>query len=295
MPLTLRHVVSRLGLSLAQLRSLGRDKNRYRVHRVPKRNGGTRVIRQPSPRLADAQRRILGLFRFPIHTAVHGYVVGRSTGTNARVHAGAAVVLSLDIRNFFDALTYSRVHTLFHRLGCDLSVASLFARICTERSSLPQGAVSSPVLANAVMLDVDRKLGRLAGRFGFRYTRYVDDLTFSSKVAVTENKLRVLQRRLVQILRREGFLLAQGKVKARYPWERQTVTRIVVNDCGDAQRPIRVPREFVRRIRAALNHKQRGIADRDTDTTIAGWISYVEMVDKVKGQKLKQEYQALSN
>ena len=138
------------------------------------------------------QRQLLDelLAKLPVHDAAHGFVPGRSTVTNAEPHVGAALVVKLDLLNFFPSIHYQRVAGLFRHYGYDEEVADLLAALTTHRprladgtvawpGALPQGAPTSPALANLVCRRLDARLSGLARRSGARYTRYADDLTFS--------------------------------------------------------------------------------------------------------------------
>ncbi|MCA9711261.1 MAG: RNA-directed DNA polymerase, partial [Myxococcales bacterium] len=193
-----------LGLGMPRLRWLvfhrqvDRGTHYHRWH-VPKRDGGLRLISAPKPDLKAAQRWIARNIteHLPVHGAAHGFVPGRSTVTNAQVHAGARVVIKLDLQNFYPTITQPRVKGLLRKAGYGEQVATVLSMLCTESPrevielrgtphhvaigprSLPQGAPTSPSITNALCLRLDRRMQGLAGTLGFRYSRYADDLTFS--------------------------------------------------------------------------------------------------------------------
>ena len=178
----------------------------YRI--LPKRSGGVRLIESPKRELKELQRRILSaiLDRVPAHPAVHGFVKGRSIATFASFHAGQRVLLRLDLENFFPAFPAARVQALFRTLGYPEQVADRLGGICSNaapcsiwknrpleidtkswreagilyaRPHLPQGAPTSPALANITAFRLDCRLAGLARSAGAVYTRYADDLAFS--------------------------------------------------------------------------------------------------------------------
>ena len=178
----------------------------YRVS--PKRSGGVRLIEMPKPRMKELQRRILSgiLDPIPVHRAVHGFVKGRSIVSFAAPHAGRAVLLRLDLQDFFPGFPAARVQALFRTLGYPEGVADRLGGICTNavprevwnvrpvevaaaewsearnlygRPHLPQGAPTSPALANVMAYRLDCRLSGLAKTAGAVYTRYADDLGFS--------------------------------------------------------------------------------------------------------------------
>src|SRR5262249_44280484 len=147
--------------------------------------------------LKTIQRRILRrlLGRLRCHPAATGFERGRSIVTNARAHVGKAVVVQMDLKDFFTSTTTRRVRKYFRKTGWNREAADLLIRLCTHQGGLPQGAPTSPRLSNLVNYRLDARLARLAGRrrlydprtgqrigsreIGAKYTRYADDLTFS--------------------------------------------------------------------------------------------------------------------
>src|SRR5258708_2638530 len=180
---------------------------RYRVLR--KRSGNIRLIEAPKPRLKELQRQILAriLYSVPPHPAVHGFLPGRSIKTFVGPHVGQRVVLRMDLRDFFPTFSGVRIQALFRTMGYPESVADLLGGICTNaaprdawndpgfpinpiqlyearalysRPHLPQGAPTSPALANLCAYRVDCRLTGLAKSAGPHYTPYADDIPFSA-------------------------------------------------------------------------------------------------------------------
>jgi len=168
----------RLGIDAEQLRAV---EPRYHARAIPKRRGGQRVLLIPDPELKKLQRRILGrlLRRLRAHPAAHGFERGRSIVTNARPHVGRRVVIKLDIVDFFPATTAARIDAYFRRIGWDAAAAALLTRLTTHEGGLPQGAPTSPRLANLVNFAFDARLARRVAHRKGAYTRYADDLTIS--------------------------------------------------------------------------------------------------------------------
>src|SRR5262245_29897444 len=193
--------------------------HRFDIH---KKTGGVRCISAPKRALKSAQRWVFVnvLTRLDIEPEAHGFVPFRSIVTNAAPHCGRAVVVNLDLKDFFTTVTFPRVRGLFRRLGYSGHVATLFALLCTEppraaatfdgrryfvalgERVLPQGACTSPAITNALCRRLDRRLTGLAKRHGFTYTRYADDLTFSGDGRTAVGRLLKSAR---SILTDEGF------------------------------------------------------------------------------------------
>lgn len=184
-----------------------------------------RELRIPRLRLKKVQRRLHKslLIHVPSDPSVHS-VKGKSILTNARVHVRHPYVAILDIHDCFPSVGPTRVQRGLERAGFRADVASLITRLCTCDRQLPQGAPTSPMLLNCVLLDFDRKAVAIAKDMGLCYTRYVDDITLSGG----SRSLR-LQGTIARLLREHRFQVAVGKTAAWGPAERKTVTGIIVN------------------------------------------------------------------
>ncbi len=223
-----------------------------------------RLIEAPKPRLRALQRRVLDeiLATIPVHDAVHGFVPGRGTHTFAERHAGQDVLLTMDLRAFFSSITAARIYGLFLGAGYPETVAHALTALTTTRTParvlrsapdpdlaavlrrphLPQGAPTSPALANLCAFRLDRRLTGLAERFGLTYARYADDLAFSGTGPV--DRLTPL---VAHIATEEGFRVRPDKTKVRHRSQRQSLTGLVVNE-----RPA-VARADYDRLRAILH------------------------------------------
>ena len=159
---------------------------RYRTFAIPKKTPGeTREIKAPVPGLLRVQRLLLRCLTAAFTTcdpAAHGFVPGRSVRSNAEPHVGRRFVLNLDLKDFFPSTSEKRIVAVLQLPPFALRkpVAALVASLCCDQDSLPQGAPTSPLLTNAVCQRLDRRLRQLARGHYCTYTRYADDLTFSS-------------------------------------------------------------------------------------------------------------------
>jgi RNA-directed DNA polymerase len=153
---------------------------RYRHFSKAKKDGSRREIAEPDARLKRIQREILRrhLAAETPHPAAVAYQPGRSTADHVWAHAGAAVIVTADVRDFFPSTSAHRVGDWW-RARVDDDTARLFTRLTTDRGGLPQGAPTSPALSNLVNVEMDGRLARRAAAVRARYTRYCDDLAFS--------------------------------------------------------------------------------------------------------------------
>jgi RNA-directed DNA polymerase len=292
----------------------------YRYAFVAKRSGPPRLIEIPKPRLMAVQRRILHeiLDRVPSHASVHGFVSGRSCLSAAQVHAGESLVVTLDLKDFFLNTRMPRVHAIFRSLGYPWAVARLLTGLCaasTPRSvfrrlpadrrhdwltqkiyqspHLPQGAPTSPALANLAAWHLDARILGLTNSFAARYTRYADDLAFSGD----DDFARRVQSFLAaaeSIARDEGFTLNNRKTRIMRRGGCQRVTGIVVND------HINVPRTAFDQLKATLHNCLKNGAEaenraglRDFRAHLNGRIAWVEQINPARAQRLRRMFEEI--
>ncbi|PRQ05022.1 reverse transcriptase [Enhygromyxa salina] len=286
----------------------------YHRWTVPKRSGkGKRLISAPKPDLKRVQAWIARNVseHLPVHGAAHGFLAGRSTLSNARVHAGARAIVKFDIRDFYPTITLRRVKGLFRKAGYGEQVATVLALLTTEcprdeielggrvhyvatgPRSLPQGAPTSPSITNALCVHLDARLTGLARKLGFRYTRYADDLTFSFH---GQGKIPVgrLQKAVGDIVGDEGFVVHPHKTRVMRSGGRQKVTGLVVNTAPDGQPVARVPRKVIRELRAAIHNREQGKPGKgESLEQLRGMAAYIHMCDPAKGAAFLARINAL--
>ena len=285
----------------------------YHRWTVPKRDGTPRLISAPKPELKRVQRWIAREVteHLPVHGAAHGFLVGRSIETNAREHAGAKILVKLDIRNFYPTVTMRRVKGLLRRAGLGEQVATLMALLCTESPreqvethgktyyvatgprSLPQGAPTSPSITNALCLRMDARLSGLAAKLGARYTRYADDLAFSWHGNATPAVGNLLHA-VAAIVRAEGFAIHPKKTRVMRSGARQQLTGMIVNATNVPRPPARVPRTRIRELRAAIKNRELGKPGKgETLEQLKGLCAFVMMADRARGRALMERVDTL--
>lgn len=295
-----------LNISIPQLRWLVYHREvdtgtHYRRWKIPKRDGGERLISAPKKTLKTAQKWVATNIteHLPVHGAAHGFLVGRSIKTNALPHAGARVVVKVDLKDFYPTVTLPRVKGVFRKAGYGEQVATLLALLCTEPPrtelelqgkkywvatgprSLPQGAPTSPSITNTLCLKLDSRISGLAAKYGLKYTRYADDLTFSA--FSRELQLGKFLHRLRLILESEGFKVHPDKTRIMRGGGRQRVTGLIVNRSENVP-PVRVPRETVRKLKAAIHNREHGRARPDESLAqLRGLAAFVFMLDEKRG------------
>lgn len=259
-----------LGVSVTHLNSF---RPAYRTFAIPKRSGGSRTIDAPDDATKAMQRRVLRRLLPGIgsHDACHGFECDRSIVTNALPHARRAVVVRMDLRDFFPTTTEQQVREFFVRIGWASDAVDTLARITCHNGHLPQGAPTSPRLANLVNYRMDARLAALAARFDARYTRYADDLTFSFSHERHVHEAVGLIKHIVEDC---GYRLhMKRKLHIRHKHRCQKVTGLVVND------GVNLPRVTRRRLRA-IEHRLRTTGSASlSESQLDGWRALQHMVD----------------
>ena len=285
----------------------------YITFSIPKKSGGERQISTPHRDLQICQEWILNhiLEKIPVHDAVHGFVKKRNTLSNAQVHVKQDVVINTDLEDFFPSITFPRVRGMFEAVGYSPAVATILALLCTEaprrtvtyagtiyhvaigERALPQGACTSPAISNHIAYRLDHRLSGIADKLGWKYTRYADDLSFSTS-GESANQLAYLMARIRHIVDDEGFSVNEKKTRVQRRNSCQSVTGVVVNDKPN------VPRKLRRRLRSILHHaKTEGLASQNRENHpnfeawLTGMIAYISMIHPQEGTRLQNTFESL--
>jgi len=280
----------------------------YHFRWLKKKSGGWRLIESPKQTLKQAQVKILReiLDRVPTHSAAHGFVRGRSILTNAKPHVGHATLVKLDLSNFYATVGFSRVVAIFRALGYSREAAIWLGLLTTSaipgnmafpardpyafepylRRHLPQGAPTSPALANLSAYRLDLRLAGLSKSFGATYTRYADDLAISGPKELAGG-LRVLIPLVQQIIRRERFRANTAKRRILRAHQRQSIAGVVVNAKPN------VARDHYDRLKATLTNcvrlgpsTQNREQVADFTSHLRGRIAHVQQLNRPRGEKL---------
>lgn len=278
-----------LGLSEQELKKITYYRARmYREFSIAKGQGKVRLIKAPDDRLKYFQHKIavkLMAMYSPRHP-VHGYVPGRSVKTNAQAHLGRRFVVNIDLKDYFPSISERRVRGMLIALNLDWAVAETIATLCCVGGQLPQGAPSSPVLSNMICFRLDKMLMALAKQTRCIYTRYADDITFSSHQPPTgifnvgvppagRFTPELLSERMLDVFSKNGFVIHPEKCHYADRNSRRIVTGVKVNEI------LNVDRRYVRNLRAAIfSIEKLGLQDaqekfRDTHGGTASLASYL--------------------
>jgi len=279
----------------------------YHHYKIPKRNGGTRNIAAPKKVLKSVQKKILEsiLEKFAYHSndynfisfSAHGFIKGKSVVTGANIHEKSpALLINMDIEHFFPTITFQRVRGMFMGFGYSGYIASLLAMLCTycERMEievngkqkfvattgriLPQGSPASPMITNILCRSLDKRLNGLASKFGFIYTRYADDISFSTKEASITDAGKFCGL-VTKIISDEGFKLNFEKTRFLKKNNCQSITGIVVNN-----NQLGVRKKWVKTLRAAIYNARKAMADGkvpyEAISEISGMAAWLKCVNE---------------
>jgi len=210
----------------------------YTTFSIPKKHGGDRTISAPNIQMRKIQNRIkLELEKhYKPSNYAHGFIKGRSIVTNAKLHIKKNWVVNIDLLDFFPSITAKRIYGLLKTKPFSFSskIASLLSNILTFNDCVPQGATASPILTNMICFKLDRELAKYCMRKNITYSRYVDDITFSStsraKLEYVYNETsNTLNEAIISIISKNGFLINNTKIRNNFYFNHQEVTGIKTN------------------------------------------------------------------
>lgn len=257
---TRKDLASSLGIPYKKLTYIlykkGTD-NCYVSFHVPKRSGGEREICAPDDDLKEIQKKLASFLqdqriqmqeeRDVPQLLSHGFEPGKNIFTNAKIHRNKRFVLNLDLEDFFGSIHFGRIVGYLEKnksLAFSHEVAVAIAQLCCYQGKLPQGAPTSPVLANMVSEVLDFRLLKVARKYRLDYTRYADDLSFSTNDSTFLEKYESCYHELSGTIKHAGFAVNEKKTRLLYRDSKQTVTGLVVN------KKINIDRRYYKETRA---------------------------------------------
>ena len=263
----------------------------YKSFEIPKKAGGTRVIDSPNKQLKRIQTQ-LGKKVYDIHknyidqkriasNISHGFETGKSIITNARIHKNKKYLLNIDIANFFSSINFGRVQGYFNKsqeFMFSKEVSTIISQLVCYEKKLPQGAPTSPIISNLIFNIVDLRILSLAKKYKLSYTRYADDMSFSTNnKAFRTDHIEFIQE-LKVLLKNSGFDINESKTRLEYYSSRQEVTGLTVN------KKINARRKFIKQTRAMVNQlfktdsfKIDGVIG--TEEQLEGRLAFINQLD----------------
>ncbi|CAD5969374.1 reverse transcriptase domain-containing protein [Planktothrix agardhii] len=249
--------------------------DRYLTFDIKKKSGGNRNICAPATALKIIQKKLNQVLQFVYKPkpSVHGFVLNKNIATNAKPHAKKRYVLNVDLKDFFPSINFGRVRGLFMALPYGLSseVATVLAQICCYNNQLPQGAPTSPIVSNMICAKMDSQLQQLAKKLRCTYTRYADDITFSTTlpkfpkelayfIEIENQQKLILGDDLLSIIKENNFEVNERKIRLQSKDSHQEVTGLTVNQF------VNIDRNYIRQVRAMLHAWEKfGLEDAERE------------------------------
>ncbi len=217
--------------------------NCYSTFEIPKKNGGLRRIDAPNEELKDIQKKLYEVLvqaqeiffadKKIKDNISHGFKKSKGIITNAEVHRRKKIVLNVDIENFFDSFHFGRVRGYFEKnkyFSLSREISTVLAQLTCYQGSLPHGAPTSPILTNLICNILDLRILKICRKFRLNYTRYADDLTFSTNDKYFKDNFELFYSELSQEIEAFGLKINERKTRLIYSDSRQEVTGITVNN-----------------------------------------------------------------
>lgn len=252
--------------------------------------GKQRELLIPVRELRNIQRRILdNILNFEFQDYVHGGISGRSVITNAKTHLNQKWVMCLDVKDFFPSVHFKKIYNNFILLNCSPEVAKLLMHFTTYEYQLPQGAPTSPAIANMVLYSLDKRIFNLCKIKKLKYSRYFDDITISGN----HNPEPILEK-CEEIIKEEGFKINKkpGKLRILPSSQEQIVTGLLVNN-----KKLHLPSGTIDKIQDILDRLGRGdfsiFINKDPikiKATIKGHLSFLKSADAQMTEKLEEKF-----
>ncbi|KAA1036887.1 RNA-directed DNA polymerase [Macrococcus equipercicus] len=276
----------------------------YSTFEILKKNGESRVINSPHPKLKRLQYKIKDLLETQYnlmmkdrvsHNVSHGFIKERSIFTNAKIHRNKKIVFNIDIKDFFKSIHFGRVRGFLIKNKYFLlndEVATTISKLICYEGSLPQGAPTSPIMSNLILNIFDMKVLDICQKYSVDYTRYADDLTFSSNSRKFYQSFGDFYYEIEQLINKNGFKLNGSKYRVQLNNSRQEVTGLVVNN------RLNIKRDYYKATRS-LVHKflldQSPIINEQVlnANQIEGRLSFIHSIEiynkKIEYNKERQE------
>ncbi|MEI3551606.1 MAG: retron Ec67 family RNA-directed DNA polymerase/endonuclease [Acutalibacteraceae bacterium] len=272
----------------------------YHTFSISKKSGGIRTICAPQGRLKILQKKILCLLTEHVselnqkryNKVSHAFEKGKGIISNSKVHRNKRFVINIDLEHFFDSFHFGRVCGYFEKnrdFQLAHNVALDLARLLCYRGCLPQGAPTSPIVANLICQTLDMHLLQISKKYHLDYTRYADDLTFSTNdknfLKLQEDFIKELQQEIL----RSGFRINSNKTRLQYRESQQKVTGLVVN------KKINVARDYYKQTRAMADKLYKdGVfyinEKRGTIGQLEGRFSFIDQLCKYNNKQDHQKH-----
>ena len=258
--------------------------NKYDVFKIPKKDGSFRIISAPKASFKVIQRWVLEniLYRVKVSDCSYGFKKSKNGSPLvgcAERHKNNLYMLKMDIKNFYPSIKRNQIFFQFLEIGYNTYAANLLTNLCYYKNGLPQGAVTSPYLANIVCYKLDVRIESYCNKRDIVYTRYADDLAFSSD---NRDSLRKIYGMIKKIIEDEGFEVNGYKTIFMTPKGHKELLGVTINDGN-----IKAPRQMKKLVRSMI-HRSIVTGDYSIKSVVCGYVSYIDSIEKGYKKKIKK-------
>lgn len=263
----------------------------YFSFKLKKKDGGNRDIVAPNKQLKQIQKLILAnlLEKVKLPKCVFGGLKGKSIIENAKQHINGKYLLNIDLKNFFPNVHWQIINKLFLDLGCSEEVTTILTRLTTLNWALPQGAPTSPYLANLVLTNLDYRFYNLSKANHLIYTRYFDDICISGN-----KQVELLKNQFLKMVKEEGYSIKIEKIELYKPNQIKKVTGIlIVNKQLDIENKNELSDYLSMIKKGGLAYLKSNNIEKEKQSLV-GKINFIKSVNLEIGKKLKKEFQKIN-
>lgn len=274
----------RLSEKLVYFLASEKTSGKYKTFKIPKHDGSFRTIYAPVYSLKLVQRWVLENILYKIKVSEYSYGFKNDKNGSPLVACGNAhkenlYLLKMDIKDFYPSIQRKQVYRQFINVGYNTYAANLLTNLCYCKDGLPQGAVTSAYLANLICHKLDIRISEYCNKRDITYTRYADDLAFSSN---NRDALRRIYKMIIKIVNDEGFEINDKKTQFLTPKGHKVLLGLTMNDSN-----LKAPKEMKKKVRCMI-HNSIITGDYSLNPTIMGYISYISSVEKNYKEKIKK-------
>jgi len=253
-------------------RILSNTNKYYRVTSKKKKTGKLRRIESPGKVLKGIQRWLLNvrISQDKVPSNIFGFIPHRNIKDNALMHINNRFLLNMDIEDFFPSIGSKKIQKAFQKLGYSKEKSEIYTKLCTYNEHLPQGAPTSPSISNLIFIDIDINILKITTAAAITYSRYADDLSFSSN---NFEDLKLLEKKIIKLLNKNNFSINRNKTKYLTRKNKFTVTGLILN----SGKPT-IGRDKKRLLRSMIHHyiSKKNVS---LESKILGHLSFIKDIE----------------
>ena len=252
----------------------------YKKFKILKKNNKEREICAPNSKLKLVQKWLLINIFSKLVVSNHAMAFKKGINgirLNASIHNKNLYILQIDLKDFFTSIKQKQVFKLLKRKGYNDKISAIITGLCTYNGYLPQGGITSPIISNLICNSLDKRLVGLCSKRDINYSRYADDMTFSSN---EKSSLKQILPIITDIIKQEGFSINEEKTRFSCPGSRKVITGVNINS-----NELKAKKELKRRVRAMI-HKSIIQQEYGQNDKIRGLVAYINSIEPNYKEKI---------